>query len=159
MREKKLQGFTLTELVIGIAIMGFVIISVLAVFFNGINAIKKGRYQSSAVNMLESKISQTRLLLLKCPDVKYDVTAKVPTVIKGDITSISPAPAIVWNEPNSPSVPVKIEGKDSEFNFIVLIDEYEPVKFNYRMKKITVQVSRDSPPVSLTMTTLIGSGI
>lgn len=69
MRENKLKGFSLAELVIGIAIMGFIIISVLAVFFNGINAIKKGRYQSSAVNMLESKISQTRLILIETPQL------------------------------------------------------------------------------------------
>ena len=134
MREKRLKGFSLAELVIGIAIMGFIIISVLAVFFNGINAIKKGRYQSSAVNVLETKISQARLLLLKCPNVKDDVTAKIPTIVKGDITSISPSPAIVWNEPNTPSIPVEIEGIDNEFNFSILIDEYEPVKFSRKMK-------------------------
>lgn len=155
------KGFTLSEVIISIAIMGLLIITVLGVFSAGVNAIKKGRYQATAISLLESKISQVKLLFIKYPQADLDIEANLPLSISGNITSTGPV--ILWPSPAGP-VNIKIEGYEDlgemgSFAFTISITDFEGLLYNYEMRKVTVTISRITPPIALTMSTLIGMGI
>lgn len=52
------EGFSLTEVVIGVALMGLVIIVICGVFVQGLNAIKKGKYRAMALHIANQKYSE-----------------------------------------------------------------------------------------------------
>ncbi len=54
----KKQGFSLTEIVIGVALMGLVILVICGVFVQGLNAIKKGKYRAMALHIANQKYAE-----------------------------------------------------------------------------------------------------
>ena len=52
------KGFTLVEVMLGIALAGLLLVMLCGVFVYGLNAIEKGRIRSTAINLVERKISE-----------------------------------------------------------------------------------------------------
>lgn len=61
-RKKRNQGFTLTEIVILLAVVGIIISAILPLFLNVITVNKNAEYYSKAYKILDSKIENVRNL-------------------------------------------------------------------------------------------------
>jgi type II secretory pathway pseudopilin PulG len=157
----KFKGFTLIETVISIGIMGLIIVSVLSVFVTGLNAIKERRNESEISSFATGKINQLKTLFIKYPDYNYDIAAKIPLIITGDFTFVSPSPAILWKDPPGSCTDLKVEGSEYSYKFSILVqDYYDGTSYNYEIKKLTVKVKEDGPQAQeLTMITLIAVGL
>jgi prepilin-type N-terminal cleavage/methylation domain-containing protein len=159
----KHKGFTLSEMIISVAIMSLVIVSVLSVYFNGITAIKKGKDSSNCVSLAESKISQAKLLFIKYRKFNYDISTKITGTITGNNITISPSPAIIWKgDPNAPEpmTPLTIEGLEEcntcqNYKFKIAIEDYNGPANNYEIKLVTVLISRNNPPMEYKVNSLI----
>ncbi len=57
------KGFTLMEVMLGIALAGLLLVMLCGVFVYGLNAIEKGRIRSTALNLAERKISESHNLV------------------------------------------------------------------------------------------------
>ena len=169
MNGRRLKGFTLSEIVISIGILALVIVSVLAVFAKGLNAMKRGDFQAAAARFAESKIAQVELLFVKFPQYDRNVRGDIPDVITGNITEIkgsspySHSPVILWHNPPD-AIHVEIEGNEDlegtgYFEFKILIEDYDGPLYNYDIKKVTVTVSCPDPPVQIKISSLIAFGI
>ncbi len=169
---KKTKGFTLTETVISIAIMGLVIITVLGVFAMGNNAIKKGRSIVIATNIAEKKISEVRNLLAKYPDY---ITTITETIFRESITSIdavNPNSIIIWNaSAGPPPVPmamtpdtITITGtevipRSGDYSYTITIKDYidsSTIKLP-DLKKVDVEVRWLDPPSTIEKKLVISS--
>ncbi len=164
MKQKK--GFTLTEIVIAIGILGFVIISVLAVFTGGLNALKRGDLQAVAARMAESKIAQMELLCIKCPQYDRDVRYEVDDVITGKITKITPASGdiVIWHYYSPKSTYFEIEGEENfegggKFKFKIVVTDFEGPTYDYDIKSVRVTVTCPDPPLEVKTTSIIAFGI
>ncbi len=164
MRQKK--GFTLTEIVIAIGILGFVIISVLAVFTGGLNALKKGDLQAVAARMAESKVAQMELLCVKCPQYNRDVRYEVDDVITGKnvkITTPASGDVYIWHYPSDPTY-FEIEGEENFeggglFKFKIVVTDFEGPTYDYDIKSVRVTVTCPDPPLEVKTTSIIAFGI
>lgn len=162
----KTKGFSLVEMVIGVALMGLLIVSVLAVFSSGVNALKKGNFQAAVTRYTESKVAQVRLLFTKCPQFNRDVEDEIKEVITGKNISISPsgyAPVYIWKYPPE-ATSIIIEGEEDMagigfFKFEITIEDYEGPTYNYDIKKVKVKTKSDKPPLEIEMSTLMALGM
>jgi prepilin-type N-terminal cleavage/methylation domain-containing protein len=59
----KKKGFSLVEILIAVALAGILLVTLCGVFVQGLNAIKKGRFRSTAMNIADKKIIQVRRLV------------------------------------------------------------------------------------------------
>lgn len=162
----KKHGFSLIEMVIGVALMGLIIVSVLAVFSGGITTLKKGSFQAAVTRYTESKLAQVRLLFTKCPQFNRDVEDEIPEIITGKITSITPSgyyPVIIWEYPPD-SIYIQIEGEEDMagvgfLKYTITIEDYEGPTYDYDIKKVSVKTKSDDPPIEIEMSTLMALGM
>jgi len=140
--KRSRKGFTLAELIMGIAIMGFIIVIISGVFVHGLSAIKKGKYKSGAINIASSKLAELKKIPLQnvviyrsaiksaisdTPDVDNDLTwgaSSVPVVIKG--------------QQISNNIPYK---------YTMTVNEYteDPNSHISNIKKVTLLVTWEEP--------------
>ena len=162
----KKHGFSLLEMIIGVALMGLIIVSVLAVFSSGINTLKKGNFQAAVTRYTESKIAQVRLLFTKCPQFNRDVEDEIPEIITGHVISISPSgynPVLIWKYPPA-STYIQIDGEEDMagvgfLKFTITIEDYEGPTYDYDIKKVRVTTKSDNPPITIEMSTLMALGM
>lgn len=81
----KNKGFTLIEIVIAVGLAGILLVTLCGVFVQGLNAIKKGRFRSTAMNLADKKIIQVRQLLGSNSQIIGDTAYS--TISDGDDTS------------------------------------------------------------------------
>lgn len=66
----KEKGFSLAELILAVALTGLLLIVICGVFIFGLNAIEKSKIRSTALNLADKKIAETKNLIMTLDD--YD---------------------------------------------------------------------------------------
>ncbi len=136
------RGFTLAELIMGISIMGFIIVTIAGVFVHGLSAIKKGKYKSGAINIASSKLAEFKKIPLQNVIIyKSTIQSAISgtTNVDNDLT---------WG---TSSIPVEIKGQQNSnnipYNYTMTVKEYteDPNSHISNIKKVTLLVTWQEP--------------
>jgi len=136
------KGFTLAEMIMGIAVMGFIIVIIAGVFVHGLSAIKKGKYKSGAINIASSKLAELKKIPLEDVIIyKSTIQAAISGTPKVDNN-------LTWG---TSSLPVEIKGQQTSnnipYNYTMTIREYteDPNAHISNIKKVTLLVTWQEP--------------
>jgi prepilin-type N-terminal cleavage/methylation domain-containing protein len=141
-RHKK--GFTLSEIVIAVALLGIILVVISLVFMKGLFAIKKGRYRATAFNIANSKFVELSNAGLSEPN--GIPVADFPILIKGYTGCVDHGntTSIPW--PDSGGIDYEITGVEQfpglDYNFDITVQSYGD-----NLKKIGVEVTWNQPDV------------
>jgi prepilin-type N-terminal cleavage/methylation domain-containing protein len=135
LRSLRKKGFSLTEIVIAIALLGMVIAIVCGVFVKGLEAIKKGKYRSAGLHVADKKFTEFNNYDLADPN--GIIITEPNQYIKG-VTSASSS-SIPWNSLLG-TVDCVIYGTEDmvgiNYNFSIKVEGYQN-----NIKKVSVTVT------------------
>jgi len=147
---KKENAFSLAEMVIAVAFTGMLLVVICGVFIYGLNSIEKSRIRSTALNLADRKIEETRNLMSSL-DVYYKIKGDKlignfsdAETVEYNTATVDPAVEYeIWPSDPASSCNIYLTGKipvtgtaDYEINY--LLEDYTPSK---ELKKITVEVT------------------
>jgi len=147
---KKENAFSLAELLIAVAFTGMLLVVICGVFIYGLNSIEKSRIRSTALNLADRKIEETRNLMGSL-DIYYKIKGDKLTEIFSDAETVEyntdpvdPAAEYeIWPVAPGSSCNIHLTGKvsvkgtaDYEVNYV--LEDYPSSK---ELKKITVEVT------------------
>ncbi|HPZ08197.1 MAG TPA: hypothetical protein PL110_08790 [Candidatus Eremiobacteraeota bacterium] len=130
--DSEKSGFTLSEVVIGVFLLGLVLVTITGVFVGGLSGAKKAQKKILAINLAEAMVDS--IMLMKYTDVDlssspYDGTLSTPTAQTDDDGN-----GIIF--PPSPYPQEKAGGGIARYK--IEIKEYGTVAM---IKEVTVTVS------------------
>jgi len=140
--KKNKDGFTLSEIVIAVALLGMILVVISMVFIKGLFAIKKGRFRATAFHIANSKFVEISNAGLS--DANGIPVADFPTLVNGYSSSIDHGNTdyIPWT--NSGTIDYEIKGVEKipglDYNFDITIEGY-----GNNLKKIGVEVTWNEP--------------
>ena len=133
--RKDVRGFTLTEILIALAILGTVITAVLGLFLVGSKSLKEGRTRRDVTWIMEKKFSEVKHLYLTYPYDRYPsgVTPAQINAIVTNASEILPGTTTVplWYSSSLSSISGTETINETDYNFIISfysdIDEIKQV--------------------------------
>ncbi|MEQ8225503.1 MAG: prepilin-type N-terminal cleavage/methylation domain-containing protein [Candidatus Eremiobacterota bacterium] len=131
----KRKGFSLTEIVIAVALLGMVIVVVCGVFVKGLEAIKKGKYRAAGIHLIDKKFAEFN---------NFDLGNSSGIIISDPNQYIkgfdhANGDSIPWNSPKG-TVDYVIYGTEHmagiDYDYAIKIEGYQD-----NMKKIAISVT------------------
>jgi len=133
---KNKEGFTLSEIVIAIAILGLIMVAVSGVFIAGLNSIKKGKGISVGLCIASKKIDEINSVDLwdQLGISKAKLRASIENYEPSSIVD-APTDYVPWDMTGSQNIDGIEEISNVKYNFTISI-----LPFRNNLKKVTVEV-------------------
>lgn len=143
----KQKAFSLTEVIIAVAILGIVLVTVCGVFVHGLHSIKKSKYRSGAINIANQKFDEIKEADWSCPSGLPVDKLSQPSpdgVIDGFVSCLSNGndPYILWDTQVAAFVIYGFQVMGGiEYDYTISIEPTKP--YDPYVKRVSVLVEWD----------------